>query len=347
MSLLLANLEVPVIQAPMAGAATPLLAAEVSRAGGLGALGLGASSPQDAARMMQETRQRLGSGRFGVNLFCHRPAHRDPAREAGWLEFLAPEFARHGAVPPASLHEIYPSFLQDDDMLAAVIAARPVMISFHFGLPDAARIAALRQTGAVLMASATSLSEAHAIRDAGLDAIIAQGFEAGGHRGIFDPDGPDACQPAMDLMSGFKGLGLPLIAAGGIMTGADAAHHLRAGAVAVQMGTAFLACPESAAGPDWRARLRLGRTVMTRAISGRPARGLENRLVALGMRPDAPALPDYPVAYDAAKALHAAAGGSDYAAQWAGTGAARARAMPAARLVAQLAAEIAEALQTS
>ncbi|SMO66998.1 NAD(P)H-dependent flavin oxidoreductase [Paracoccus laeviglucosivorans] len=344
MSVLLTALQVPVIQAPMAGAATPALAAAVSAAGGLGSLGLGASNAEQAAAMMAATRQKLGSGYFGVNLFCHHPAKADPAREAGWLDFLSPEFARAGANTPSELHEIYPSFLNDDAMLAAVIAARPAMISFHFGLPSAGRIAALRQTGALIAASATSLPEARAIRDAGLDAIIAQGFEAGGHRGIFDPDGPDACQPSIELLRDFAHLGLPLIAAGGIMNGEDAARHLRSGAVAVQMGTAFLPCPESAASPEWRARLRLGRTVMTRAISGRPARGLENRLIALGMRPDAPPLPDYPIAYDAAKALHAAAGGSDYAAQWAGTGAARARAMPAGRLVAQLADEIEAAL---
>lgn len=344
MSVLLQAMQVPVIQAPMAGAATPALAAAVSGAGGLGSLGLGASTARQAAQMMAATREKLGSGYFGVNLFCHRPATPDPDREAAWLDFLAGEFAKAGARPPATLHEIYRSLLQDDAMLAAVIAARPAMISFHFGLPRPDQIAALRATGAVLAATATSMAEAQAIRAAGLDAIIAQGFEAGGHRGIFNPDGPDTCQPSIELLRDFSGIGLPLIAAGGIMNGQDAARHLRAGAVAVQMGTAFLPCPESAASPEWRTRLRLGRTVMTRAISGRPARGLENRLIALGMRPDAPPLPDYPIAYDAAKALHMAAGGSDYAAQWAGTGAARARALPAARLIAQLADEIEAAL---
>lgn len=346
MSFSLTDLQVPVIQAPMAGVATPELAAEVSRAGALGALGLGASDAGQAGAMMARTRELLGSGRYGVNLFCHRPANPDPAREAGWLAYLAPQFQAAGASPPAALHEIYRSFTQDDAMLRAVVAARPAMISFHFGLPDGQRIAALRQTGALLAASATSRAEAQAIRAAGLDAIIAQGFEAGGHRGIFDPEGPDARMGTAELMTDLADIGLPLIAAGGIMDGADAARHLRAGAAAVQMGTAFVACPESAANDIYRARLAAGvDTVMTAAISGRPARGLENRLTALGAAPEAPAPPDYPIAYDAAKALHAAAGGADYAAHWAGTGAARVRPMPAAGLVALLAQEIAAAAQ--
>ncbi|WP_199259834.1 NAD(P)H-dependent flavin oxidoreductase [Paracoccus binzhouensis] len=337
------DLRVPVIQAPMAGTATPLLAAEVSRAGGMGSIGLAAANPAQAAAMMAETRERLGSDRYGVNLFCHRPAQADPAREAGWLDYLAPEFRRFGAEPPTRIEEIYRSFLGHDEMLRAVLAARPALVTFHFGLPSAERIAALRDGGATLGATATSRAEAQAIRDAGLDLIIAQGYEAGGHRGIFEPDGPDTRLSTEALMRDLLELGLPVVAAGGIMDGADAARFLRAGAAAVQMGTAFVACPESAANEAYRGRLaaaRPGDTVMTRAISGRPARGLANRLTALGEAAAAPPLPDYPIAYDAAKRLQAVAGGSDYAAQWCGTGAPRARAMPAAELVALLEQEI-------
>ena len=337
-------LRVPVIQAPMAGVATPLLAAEVSRAGGLGALGLGSSTADQAAAMMAETQTRLGANRYGVNLFCHSPARADPAREAAWLAYLAPEFARAGGQPPQALRETYRSFLVDDDMLRAVVAARPAMISFHFGLPPVDRIKALRDTGAVLAATATSRAEAQAIRAAGLDAIVAQGCEAGGHRGIFDPDGSDARLSTADLIAELADIGLPLIAAGGIMDGADAARHLRAGAALVQMGTAFVACPESAANAAYRTRLTEGKTVMTAAISGRPARGMANRLTDLGADPLAPALPDYPITYDASKALNAVAGGWDYAAQWAGTGAGRARALPAADLTLLLQAEIAAAI---
>src|SRR5690606_9013827 len=188
----LSDLRVPVIQAPMAGTATPQLAAEVGRAGGLGSLGLGSAHAGQAAAMMAETQARLGSNRYGVNLICHRPAQADPASEAGWLAYLAPEFRRFGAEPPAGIAEIYRSFVVDDAMLHAVLAARPALVSFHFGLPPAGRIAALRESGAALAATATSRAEALAIRDAGLDLIVAQGHEAGGHRGIFDPAGPDA-----------------------------------------------------------------------------------------------------------------------------------------------------------
>ena len=345
---ILTELSVPVLQAPMAGTATPALAAEVSLAGALGGMGLASETPVKASAMMAEVAGRLGTNRYHVNLFCHRPAQADPAREAAWLDYLAPEFRSAGAEPPATLREIFTSFLIDDAMLAAVVAARPAMVSFHFGLPRADRLVALRECGAFLAGSATSLAEGQAIRDAGLDAIIVQGHEAGGHRGIFDPDGPDAQLSTADLMAVLQPLGLPLVAAGGIMDGRDAARFLDAGAVAVQMGTAFVACPESAASPAHRARLgQPGQeTVMTRAISGRPARGFVNRLTALGASPDAPPLPDYPITYDAGKAL-AAAGGADYAAHWAGTSAARARAMPAAELVATLGREIAQALGTA
>lgn len=345
---LLDTLSIPVLQAPMAGTATPALAAEVGRTGGLGGLGLATVGAGKAAAMMAELRDRLGSNSYHVNLFCHRPATADPAREAGWLDYLAPAFHSAGARPPAALREIFASFLVDDAMLAALLDARPALVSFHFGLPRPDQRAVLRQAGALLAATATSLAEAQAIRDAGLDVIIAQGHEAGGHRGIFDPDGPDARLSTAALLAELKPLGLPLVAAGGIMDGCDAARMLDAGAVAAQMGTAFVACPESAADTAYRARLgRAGQeTVMTRAISGRPARGFRNRLTDLGAAPDAPPLPDYPTAYDAGKAL-AAAGGADYAAQWAGTGAARARVLPAAELTTLLGREIAQARKTA
>lgn len=341
MSFRLTDLAVPVIQAPMAGVATPALAAGVSLAGALGSLGLGASTPDQARAMMAETAERIGSNRYGVNLFCHAPAHADAVREAAWLDYLTPEFARFDATPPAGLREIYPTFLHDDAMLTTVLAARPAVVSFHFGIPDADRIAALRDSGALLLATATSVPEARAALAAGLDGVVAQGFDAGGHRGVFDPSQADGRLSTTDLMAELKPLGMPLIPAGGVMDGADAAHWLRAGAPAVQMGTAFLACPESSASADHRAGLTSRPTVMTHAISGRPARGLENRLTALGAAAKAPPVPDYPIAYDAAKQLNAAAGGApDYAAHWAGTGAARARALPVAELVALLDAEI-------
>lgn len=325
----------PIWQAPMAGTSTPELAAAVCEAGGFGQLGVAAMWPAQAAAAMAEVRARTTRG-FGVNVFCHRPEARDPVREAAWLDRLRPHFARFGAEPPAELRAIYRSFIEDDAMLAEIVAARPALVSFHFGLARAHQIAALRETGAVLAATATSLAEAQAIRAAGLDAIIAQGWQAGGHRGMFDPDAADERLPTLDLVRALAPLGLPVVAAGAIMTAADVRAARAAGAIAVQCGTAFLCAPEAATPPAHRAALDSGRTVMTKAISGRPARCVENLFTAV---PD-DGTPGYPMTYDAGKALHAAAsaaGEHGYGAQWAGTGCVAAVARPAAATVQALA----------
>ncbi|HYG43229.1 MAG TPA: nitronate monooxygenase [Bordetella sp.] len=344
------GLSMPIIQAPMAGVSTPALAAAVSNAGGLGSLGLGATDAAGARQAIAQTRA-LTSRPFGVNLFCHVPARSDPARQAGWLEYLAPAFAEFGAQPPARLREIYTSFVADDAMLEVLLAERPAVVSFHFGLPDAARIAALRQAGIILMASATSPEEAARIADAGLDAIIAQGVEAGGHRGIFHPDGHDEHLGTLALTRLLAAQSaLPVVAAGGIMDGAGIAAVLALGAQAAQLGTAFVSCPESSADAAYRQALLAGgpvSTVSTRAISGRPARGIANRLTALGAAPDCPPTPGYPYTYDAGKALHAAAkaqGSADFAAQWAGQAAALSRGLPADALMRQLQDELAHAV---
>ena len=323
-----------VVQAPMAGTSTPALAVAVCEAGGLGSVALATLDVAGAGKAIAETR--AGTDRpFAVNLFCHRPARRDPARESAWLDRLAPEFARFGAVPPASLREIYPSFRVNDAMLALLVEMRPAAISFHFGLPEPHQLAALRETGAFLLASATSPDEARTIADAGLDAVVAQGWQAGGHRGCHDPDAADERLETLPLVRKLVPLGLPVIAAGAIVTRADARAALEAGAVAVQCGTAFLRSPEATTPPAHRAALSGGKTVMTRAISGRPARGLANRFTAI----DDAAAPDYPLTYDAGKALIAAAvaaGDQGYGAFWAGTGAAQAVARPAAETVAAI-----------
>lgn len=337
------SLRAPIFQAPMAGVSTPALAAAVAEAGGLGGLGLRASTPDEARSAILATRQATG-GAFCANVFCHAAPKADPDREARWIARAAPLFRDLSADPPAALRDIYPSFVGDDAMLRVLLETRPPAVSFHFGLPRAGQLAALREAGMVLMASATSPAEARLIEAAGLDAIIAQGFEAGGHRGIFDPDGADDRMSTQDLTRHLaREGGLPVIAAGGLMDGADIAATLSWGAVAGQLGTAFIGCPESAAGPGYRARLPMGGTVMTSAISGRPARCLTNRLTAWGQGADAVDIPDYPRCYDLAKGLIAAArraGASGIGAEWAGTGADRARAMPAGALVALLTAEL-------
>ncbi|NNG03173.1 MAG: nitronate monooxygenase, partial [Inquilinus sp.] len=170
----LLGIEVPIIQAPMAGVSTPALAAAVSNAGGLGSIAVGAGSAEAATRAMRATRAATNRA-FAVNLFVHPAPARDPAREAAWLDTLAPLFAEFGAAPPAELAEIYRSFNNDDAMLDALLADRPPVVSFHFGLPDADRVAALKTAGAVLLASATTPEEAVQAAAAGIDAVVAQG----------------------------------------------------------------------------------------------------------------------------------------------------------------------------
>ena len=194
----LVGIELPIIQAPMAGVSSPAMAAAVSNAGGLGSIGVGATNAEGARAMIAAVRMR-SNGPVNVNVFCHRPAQADPRRESAWIERFAPEFAKLGAPTPASLNEIYRSFLADDEMLATLVAERPRVVSFHFGLPSAERVRALKEAGIILFASATSLAEARQAASAGVDAIVAQGHEAGGHRGVFDPDAEDNRLGAMAL----------------------------------------------------------------------------------------------------------------------------------------------------
>ncbi|TMV58607.1 nitronate monooxygenase, partial [Thioclava sp. BHET1] len=249
------------------------------------------------------------------------------------------------AVPPAELQEIYTSFRDTDAFLDILLDLRPPVVSFHFGLPRADQITAMRDAGLVLMASATSLTEARQIEAAGCHAIIAQGWEAGGHRGIFDPSGADDRLPMRDLLGVLvEAVSLPVIAAGGLMDGADCRKALAMGAAAAQLGTAFVGCPESAADPAYRDRLSHGgETVMTAAISGRPARCLANGFTEWATDVDASDIPAYPCCYDIGKALNAAAkskGATAYGAQWSGMAAERARSLPAAELIQTLTQEM-------
>jgi nitronate monooxygenase len=345
------RLELPIIQGPMAGVSTPAMAAAVSAAGALGSIGVGAADAETTRTMIRAVRERTDRT-FNVNVFCHQPATPNAAKEAAWLARLAPEFARYGAKPPSRLTEIYQSFLTDEAKLDVLLSEKPAVVSFHFGLPRREQIEALRIAGIVLFATATSLGEAQQAVAAGIDAIVAQGYEAGGHRGAFDPRGVDARLGMVALTRLLvEKLDVPVIAAGGIMDGVGIDAALALGAVAAQLGTAFIACPESSADDAYRAAL-LGppaaHTVMTSAISGRPARCLSNRFTAFGAEIPVEEIPAYPIAYAAGKALHAAAkarGEFGYGAQWAGQGAPLARSLPAAELVAQLALELAAAQQ--
>ncbi len=340
------GIRIPIIQAPMAGVSTPAMAAAVSEAGALGSIAVGATDAAGAEAMIAELRQRTAAA-FNVNLFCHRPAEAAAAVESRWIERFRPLFAEYGAPPPAALSEIYRSFVEDEEMLDLLLTVRPPVVSFHFGLPRDPWVRVLRDAGIVLLATATNLAEGRKVASAGIDAIVAQGWEAGGHRGMFDPDAADEQLTTLGLVDQLVGgLDIPVIAAGGIMDGAGIAAALKAGASAAQLGTAFIACDESAADQGFRAALAspaAHQTAMTRVISGRPARCLGNRFTALGADIPDGEVPAYPIAYDLGKALNAAAkarGEYGFGAQWAGTGAPRFRAMPARQLVQALASEL-------
>lgn len=339
------QIPLPIVQAPMAGVSTPELAATVSNAGALGSISVAATDALGARDMIAGVRA-LSSRPFNVNVFVHQPTAQDATREVAWLKAMAPLFREYGVQPPAVLRPIYKSFVEDDEMLALLVETAPAVVSFHFGLPDAGRIAALKNAGCALLVTATSLEEARAAKAAGIDAVVAQGWEAGGHRGVFDPDAPDARLGTMALTRLLASRsGLPVIAAGGIMDGSGIRAVLELGAIAAQLGTAFVACPESSADAAYREALAgpaSMNTVMTSAISGRPARGLPNRFTQWGESVGLPH-PGYPMTYDAGKALMAAAkaaGETGYAAQWAGQGASLSRALPAAELVHRLAEEL-------
>lgn len=344
------GIDLPLIQAPMAGVSTPEMAAAVSNGGGIGSIGVG-SVDADTTRYMISKFRSLTAGPLNVNVFCNPVANLDAVREAAWIKRLEPEFARYGAKPPTQLREIYQSFLTDDAKLEVLLAERPAIVSFHFGIPSRDRITALQAAGITLLATATCLAEGQAIAAAGIDAVVAQGYEAGGHRGTFDINSPDDRLGTIALTRLLvRKLGIPVIAAGGIMDGAGIAAALALGAAAAQLGTAFIGCPESSADDGYRKAL-FGRpalhTVMTAAISGRPARCLGNRFTEMGGNLDPSMIPDYPIAYDAGKALHVAAkatGDFGYGAQWAGQGAPLVRQLSTTDLMTSLRQELELAL---
>lgn len=341
----LLDLQYPIVQAPMAGVATPELAAAVSNAGALGSMGCGSSSVEKTQQMIAAARA-LTDHPFNVNFFCHRTAVTDAQREAAWLDYLRPYFNEFNAPAPDALNLPYKSFNEDCTMLDMLLQERPAVVSFIFGLPPKQWIEQLRNTGIVTMACATTLDEAKKAEAAGIDAIVAQGAEAGGHRGVFNPGQGDlrlGTFALTRLVSNYTEL--PVIAAGGIMDGQGIRAAQQLGAAGAQLGTAFILCPESSAKDAHRTALksnRSWRTEITDVISGRPARGIINRMHTDIARGAAPALPDYPLVYDAGKALAAAAtgqGSSDFSAHWAGQGAPLAREMPAADLVRTLVKE--------
>lgn len=342
------GIQYPIFLAPMAGTSTPQLAAAVSNAGGLGSLGLATSSVAAAQQAIQQTRQ-LTDKPFNCNFFCHQPPQADPDTEQAWINYIAPFFKQFDATPPSTLKPVNSTFIGNQAMLDMLLEEKPAVVSFHFGVPDADVIAQLKQAGIILMASATSLPEAQIIAEAGLDAIIAQGIEAGGHRGIFNRDFDPAIS-THDLVRLFtKHLNLPVIAAGGIMDGQDIYAVLALGACAAQLGTAFVVCEESNASSAYRERLLnpdYHNTYITDSISGRPARGLVNAWHSQIDRPERPALTSYSFTYDLSKQLNAIAskqGNYDFAPFWAGSHVRKIRKLNASELMQTLIDELGSA----
>lgn len=336
----------PIISAPMAGTATPELAAAVSNAGGIGSLGIGAATVDQAREMIIQTRE-MTQLPFNVNLFCHQTPTRDPQRERVWLDFLSPLFSEFEANTPTAVGKINSSFLSNDEMFQMLLEQKPAIVSFHFGLPDQAKIDALKAIGITTFATATSLTDARKIEAAGIDAIVAQGVEAGGHRGTFDLDADDQRLPMSVLVRTLvEKQALPVIATGGIMDGHGIRAALDLGAAAAQLGTAFILCPESAANSAYRQALKSDsahRTMHTSALTGRPARAMTNRLMNLAGDPNSPLPPAYPDATTVSRKLNEAAnayGSVELGTYWAGQGAPLAREMPASNLISTLMNEL-------
>lgn len=328
----LTGAEFPIIQAPMAGSSGVALAIAAIEGGAIGSLPCALLTPVQAIVQAAEVRA-AADGPINLNFFCHRL---DPAPDdSAWRELLAPFYAAEGVEPgaPPPLRRPF-----DAAMAEAVEAIRPEIVSFHFGLPAPDLIERVIATGAVIVGNATTPAEVRWLVEAEVDAIILQGAEAGGHAGWFL--GRHQPTPLAELLQ--VAVDVPTIAAGGIVDAAGIAAALRAGASGVQMGTAYLASPESDARALHRALLGSDTdTVFTNLFSGREARGFRNRLIdAIGpMNAKAPPFPHATAALAPLRAHAEAAGRSDYSSFWAGTSAARVRPEPAADLTRRLAVE--------
>lgn len=335
----------PLVQAPMAGSQGTRLARAVAATGAIGSLPAAMLSPEALAAALAEL---AADGRpFNVNFFCHRPPADEPARIAAWHRRLAPYCAEAGLPAPATAPQAtrHPF----DERLAQVLEqAPPAIVSFHFGLPDAALLARVRALGCRVWSSATTLDEARWLLARGVDALVLQGLEAGGHRGHFlrgdlDLDGQVGWRELLAAVRPIAGH-TPLLVAGGIATADDVAEALGRGADAVQVGSAFLRCPEADTSALHRAALAAGgQTALTNLMSGRPARGLLNRLMreAGPLCPDAPAFPLATADLAPLRAWAEAAGRTDFSPLWSGTRGALAQAVPAAEVVQALLAGVA------
>jgi nitronate monooxygenase len=339
----LLNIEHPIIQGPLGGGpSTPELTAAVSNAGGLGSLGAAYLTPEQITDTLRRIRA-LTSRPFNVNLFAGGWNTREDCDAAPMLELLNEVHKKLGIPPPTAPTPAPDPF---PAQLEAVLNARPPIFSFTFGVPDPDTIFSLKARGITIVGTATTVEEARRLEQAGVDAVVAQGAEAAAHRGTFLDSFESSMVPTLDLVRATaKAVRVPVIATGGIMDGRDINAAIEAGAAAAQLGTAFLACPESGASDVYKRAILAAKedtTVITRAFSGRPARGLRNAFMA-SVDGHEIILP-YPLQNALTRPMRTAAaqqGLPDYLSLWAGQGVARARAMPAGDLVAELVREMA------
>lgn len=337
------RIELPILQAPMAGSTGAEMAIAVSKAGGLGSLPsalLSVAQLQEALAQVRAATDRP----VNVNFFAHTPPAENAAAQAAWKQGLSGYYLEAGLDPAMPIPETGRAPF-DDAYCRLVEAVRPEVVSFHFGLPEAGLLARVRATGAKILSSATTVAEAVWLETHGVDAVIAMGFEAGGHRGSFLTEDMAAQVGTMALVPQVvDAVRVPVIAAGGIADGRGVAAALMLGASAVQVGTAYLFCPEARMNPFHKAALPHARddnTALTNLFTGRPARGVINRLMReIGPMSDlAPAFPTAGGALAPIRAKAEAAGRDDFTNLWSGQAARLARAMPAGELTAQLVAE--------
>jgi nitronate monooxygenase len=334
--------ELPVIQAPMAGAQSGAMAIAVSNAGGLGSLPC-AVLTAEAMRKELEAIKAQTSRPYNVNFFCHTAPVPNAEREAAWREVLAPYYLEFGIdarkIPAGAGRTPFSAEFAD-----ALDAFRPPVVSFHFGLPSQDLVARIKRWGAKILSSATTVAEARWLEAHGVDAIIAQGLEAGGHRGIFLTEDLTTQAGTLALLPQVvRAVRLPVIAAGGIADAQGVAAAMALGAAGVQVGTAYLLCPEATISAAHRAALKgegARHTALTNLFTGRPARGIVNRVMR-ELGPLNGAAPAFPLATSAIAPLRAkaeAGGSGDFSPLWCGQNASGCREIPAAQLTRELAA---------
>ena len=335
------GIELPIIQAPMAGVQGSALAIAVSNAGGLGSLPC-AMLDTDAIRKELAAIRAQTTRPFNVNFFCHVPPVPNAGREAGWRTALAPYFAEFGL--DASTIATGPGRTPSDREAAEILSAfKPAVVSFHFGLPPADLLAFVRGFGAKILSSATTVDEARWLEAHGADAVIAQGLEGGGHRGmVLSGDVSTQVGTFALIPQIVRSVRVPVIAAGGIAEAAGVAAVVALGAAGVQIGTAYLLCPEATTTAIHRAALKsedARTTAVTNVFTGRPARSIVNRLVR-EIGPMSTAAPEFPLAATAVTSLRARAesqGSGQFSPLWAGQNVSGCREIPAAELTRALA----------